>query len=153
MGGVREGRFNIMQTLVSGGGREFRMGQLVKHLDRKDSGICEIVGGSEFAGWAHVRREDGEIEHWNLDNAIAAPPQPERIKQYRNCALWATYTAQENGNTITYFTITRSDAIETQLIGYQWIPALFASGGTLEECRARVAKLGHAEIMRQMLSV
>jgi len=77
----------------------------------------------------------------------------EKIKQYRNCALWAAYSPQDQNpaSHIALFTITDPEATRDDLGNYQWTPALYLSGGTLEECRKRIADEGHAKIMCQML--
>ena len=76
----------------------------------------------------------------------------ELIKRYRNCELWASYTVQDSGQTIAYFTVTSVGVkVEQVASDYMWLPALWLSGGTLEECRARVASKRHGEIMCQVL--
>lgn len=62
----------------------------------------------------------------------------EQLKKYDNCALWASYTVQENGHTIAYFTITERDATGVDLAEYQWTPFLSVSGGSIEQCQERV---------------
>ena len=76
-----------------------------------------------------------------------------KIKTYRNCELWASFTAQENGSTLVYFTVTTTPiTVEEVASDYLWLPALWLSGGTIEEARQRVLNTKHGEIMCQVLS-
>ncbi len=76
----------------------------------------------------------------------------ELVKRYRNGELWASYTVQESGATLPYFTVTEVGVTVEQVASdYMWLPALWLSGGSIEECRERVQKTGHGKIMCQVL--
>jgi len=76
----------------------------------------------------------------------------EQLKKYDDCALWASYTVQDNGQTIAYFTITEREANESDLDEYQWTPFLSLSGGSIEECQQRVNAKDADYILNQIES-
>lgn len=74
------------------------------------------------------------------------------VKRYRNCALWALYQEQPDGQWMTYLTITEPAATAQQALEeYIVVPALTLSGATLDDCRNAVQHRGHKTIMVELL--
>jgi len=76
----------------------------------------------------------------------------EIIKNYRNCILWANYQSQPTGGVMTYLVCTPPNTTPDEAREYQVLPALFLSGKSIEDCKSKVSKHGHAVIMRNFLS-